>query len=188
VRAKEIVERRQAEEAVRQSESRWQAIFNNAAIGIALVDADGYPVQSNPALQRMLGYTGEELRRMPFVQFTHPDDTAVDFALAQELFAGQRDHYQIEKRYLKKDGQMRWGHMMASSLSDGTSSNQFAIGMVEDITERKQAEQALQHAEELFRAIVEDQTEMIVRWKPMARAPLSTKPTVAPSANRLMNW
>ncbi len=162
----EIVERRQAEEAVRQSESRWQAIFNNAAIGIALVDADGYPVQSNAALQRMLGYSGEELRRMPFVQFTHPDDAAVDFALAQELFAGQRDHYQIEKRYLKKDGQMRWGNMTASSLSDGNNSSQFAIGMVEDITERKLAEQALQHAEELFRAIVEDQTEMIVRWKP----------------------
>jgi PAS domain S-box-containing protein len=103
-RAAAELERKQAEEAVRASEDRWRTRFDNAAIGIALVDAMGQPVHTNPALQRMLGYTAEELRHMSFVEFTHPADATKDWALAREVFEGQRDHYQIEKRYIKKTG------------------------------------------------------------------------------------
>src|SRR5262245_28894627 len=90
-RAAAELERRQAEEAVRASENRWRTMFDNAAIGIALVDAMGQAVHSNPALQRMLGYTAAELRRMSFVEFTHPDDTDKDWALVRERFESQRD-------------------------------------------------------------------------------------------------
>jgi PAS domain S-box-containing protein len=93
-RAAAELERQQAEEAVRASEHRWRTMFDNAAIGIALVDAEGQPVHSNPAFQRMLGYTAEELRRMSFVEFTHPEDVTKDWALASEVFEGQRDSYQ----------------------------------------------------------------------------------------------
>jgi PAS domain S-box-containing protein len=135
-------------------------MFDNAAIGIALVDAMGQPVHNNPALQRMLGYTAEELRRMSFVEFTHPDDTAKDWALAREVFEGQRDHYQIEKRYLKKDGQVLWGHLTASAIRDGNGNWQFGVGMVEDITERKQAEEAIHESEERFRQLTENIREV----------------------------
>src|SRR5262245_32135642 len=142
-RAAAELERKQAEEAVRASENRWRTMFDNAAIGIALVDAMGQPVHSNPALQRMLGYTAEELRRMSFVEFTHPDDIAKDLTLPRELFEGQRDYYQIEKRFIRKDGRVLWGHLTASAIRDRNGGCQFGVGMVEDITERKQAEEQL---------------------------------------------
>ena len=142
-RAAAELERKQAEEAIRASETRWRTMFDHAAIGIALVDAMGQPVHSNPALQRMLGYTAEELCRMSFVAFTHPEDAAKDWSLAREVFAGQRDSYQTEKRFIRKDGRVLWGHLTASAIRDGNGSCQFGVGMVEDITERKQAEEQL---------------------------------------------
>jgi PAS domain S-box-containing protein len=153
-RAAAELERKQAEEAVRASENRWRTMFDNAAIGIALVDAMGQPVHSNPALQRMLGYTAAELRRMSFVEFTHPDDTDKDWALAREVFEGQRDYYQIEKRFIRKDGRVLWGHLTASAIRDGNGAWQFGVGMVEDITERKQTEEQLRATSAQLRALM----------------------------------
>ena len=153
-RAAAELERKQAEEAVRASENRWRTMFDNAAIGIALVNAMGQPVHSNPALQRMLGYTAEELRRMSFAEFTHPDDAAKDWALAREVFEGQRDHYQIEKRFIRKDGRVLWGHLTASAIRDGNGGRQFGVGMLEDITERKQAEEQLRATSAQLRALM----------------------------------
>lgn len=153
-RAAAELERKQAEEAVRASENRWRTMFDNAAIGIALVDAMGRPVHSNPALQRMLGYTAEELHCMSFVEFTHPDDTAKDWSLAREMFEGQRDYYQTEKRFIRKDGRVLWGHLTASAVRDGNGKWQFGVGMVEDITERKQAEAQLRATSAQLRALM----------------------------------
>ena len=154
-RAAAELERTQAEDAVRTSEQRWRTMFQRAAIGIALVDALGHCVQSNPALQQMLGYTADELGRMAFVDFSHPEDTAQDWALVSEVFAGRRDHYQLEKRYLRKDGQVLWGHLTASAIRDAHGGCPFVLGMVEDITERKRAEAALRASEEMSRQIAE---------------------------------
>ena len=154
-RAAAELERKQAEEAMCASENRWRTMFQSAAIGIALVDATGHCVQSNPALQHLLGYTADELGRMSFVEFTHPNDAMQDWALVSEVFAGQRDHYQIEKRYIRKDGQIRWGHLTASAIRDEHGGCQFVIGMVEDITERKRAAAALRESEEMSRQVAE---------------------------------
>ncbi len=123
--------------ALRESEARFRAIFAGAAIGIVLVDLAGCPVESNLAIERMLGYTRAELRGMVFTEVTHPDDVSVDWALFAALVAGRRDAYQMEKRYLHKEGHIVWGNLTVSLVRDENETPQFTIGMVEDITERK---------------------------------------------------
>ncbi|HYE75607.1 MAG TPA: PAS domain S-box protein, partial [Blastocatellia bacterium] len=122
---RDITERRRAEDAL---------------IGIALLDEEGHSVQSNPALQQMLGYTGDELRKMPCTEFTHPEDVNKDDYLYDELVKGQRSYYQIEKRYIRKDGQVVWGNLTVSTLNHQRTEQKLFIGMLEDITERKRAE------------------------------------------------
>ena len=150
-------------EARHESEARFRAIFEGAAIGIARVDHQGHPVDSNPALQQMLGYSAEELRRMVFTDFTHPDDADTDMALYQELITGQRDHYAMEKRYYTKDGQLLWGHLTVSLVRSADGDPLFAIGMVENITARKQTETALQQANDTLEARVAERTAALQR-------------------------
>jgi PAS domain S-box-containing protein len=140
---RDITERKQVEEALQGSEARFRAIFEKAAIGIALLDLEGKVVDSNPAWQRMLGYSADELRGMPFSEYTHPADLKVNMLLVQELAAGTRDHFRLEKRYLRKDRQMVWGNVTVSLVRDADGKPQFMIGMVMDITERKQMEAEL---------------------------------------------
>jgi PAS domain S-box-containing protein len=147
----DITERKRAEEALRESEERFRVTFDNAGIGAALVDMKGRAFRSNPALQEMLGYSAQELSGMAFTEVTHPDDATADWALAQELFAGKRNRYQIEKRFIRKDGQVIWGRVTASLVRSAEGEPQYGIGMVEDITERKRAEEALRESEERFR-------------------------------------
>lgn len=150
----QIIARKRAESALRESENRWRTIFDEALIGIALLDEEGRPVQSNPALQRMLGYSADELRRMPCVEFTYPEDATKDDLLYEELIEGQREHYQMEKRYLRKDGRVVWGHLIVSILRDQCGEGQLLVGMLEDITERKRAEDQLRATSEQLRALM----------------------------------
>ena len=94
-------------------------------------------VACNPALESFLRYTKDELAKMPFTGLTHPEDVAIDRELYRSLVASERNHYQLEKRYIRKDGKVVWG-LLTVSLVQG-STPQYAIGMVEDITAKKQA-------------------------------------------------
>jgi PAS domain S-box-containing protein len=140
---RDITQQVQTEESLRQSEARFRTIFEKGAMGISLLDLEGRVVTSNPALQEMLGYSEEELRGMVFTEFTHPADIGMDMNLFQELAAGKRNQYRLEKRYLRKDGWMVWGHLTVSLVRDADGNPQFAINMVKDITERKQMEAEL---------------------------------------------
>lgn len=130
------------------SELRFQTIFDHAAIGIAVVNAQGQVVKANPALCRMFGYTSDEFCAMSFVDFTHPEDVELDWDLYQELVSGQRPQYQIEKRYYRKDGELIWARMTASAVYDSDGAFSFCIGMAEDITEHKNAIGALKASEQ----------------------------------------
>ena len=136
-------EHKRAEKALRESEARFRAIFENAALGIALVDVHGRPVGSNAALQRMLGYTKFELADKVFTDYTHPDDARGDWDLFNELVEGKRDQYQIEKRFFRKDGQVLWGQLNVSLIRDQKGEFEYCIGMVEDMSERKRTADAL---------------------------------------------
>jgi PAS domain S-box-containing protein len=136
-------EHKRAEEAIRESEGRFRTIFENAAIGIALVDEHGHPVESNGAMQKMLGYTKFELADMTFTEYTHPDNAQAGRDLFRNLVEGKRDHYQIEKRFLRKDGQVVWGQLHVSIVRNQKGEFKYVVGMVEDISEHKQTAEAL---------------------------------------------
>jgi PAS domain S-box-containing protein len=144
-----ITERKQAELGSIESEKRFRAIFDNAAIGIALVDLEGQVFLSNPALRQMLGYTEEEILSIPISEITHPEDIEKDLVFAEELFEGERDYYQLEKRYIKKNGDVMWGHLTGSAVNNEKGEILFGIGMIEDITVRKQLESQLRQAQKL---------------------------------------
>ncbi len=153
---KDITEKRQIEKALLDSEARFRATFEQAAIGMVRFDLAGKHAETNSVFQRMLGYSGEELRDMVFTEFTHPDDAGLDMDLFKELAVGRRDTFRIKKRYLRKNGSMFWGRLTVSLVRDSTGKPLFAIGMVEDITERKQAEEKQQMSEEKYRTLVEN--------------------------------
>ena len=153
----DITERKRAEELLRESEERFRTIFENAGLGTSLVDRQGRPIKCNAAIQKMLGFTENELLNMAFTDFTHPDDTDLDWGLYNELVAGKRDKYEIEKRYIKKDGRLMWGHLTVSRVQNkDCAAADYTVGMVEDITERKWAEEFLRESEERFRTIFEN--------------------------------
>ena len=142
-------ERKRVEEALRRSESRWYTIFNDAVVGIALLNKKGYLFDCNPALERMLGYSHDELSRMSFLDFTRPDDAETDLILYNELIEGQREFVRKEKLYVRKDGQLVWGNLTASIIHGEQGQEPFVVAMVEDITERKVLEERLRQSQKL---------------------------------------
>lgn len=157
----DIRQRKRVEAALQESEALFRATFEKAPLGIGLTDMQGGIRASNLALQEMLGYSAEELRRMSITQFTYQGNVAETARLFQELVDGERPFYQIEKRYVRKDGRLVWGRSTASLVRDGQGRPLFTIGMVEDVTERKQTEAALRQSEEKYRSVVDHIKEVI---------------------------
>jgi two-component system, cell cycle sensor histidine kinase and response regulator CckA len=131
----------------RDGEARFRAIFEAAAIGIGHFTLEGNLAESNRALEEMLGYSHQELQGMPFARITHSDDVEEDTRLFGEMTSGRRDRYQLEKRYLRRNGEAMWARLNVSLVRGPGGEPQFAIKMVEDITERKRAEEALRESQ-----------------------------------------
>ncbi|MBW4682197.1 MAG: PAS domain S-box protein [Microcoleus vaginatus WJT46-NPBG5] len=143
--AQEIQAHQRTEEALRESEARFRSIFESAAIGIALGDLEGQILETNSAFQQMLGYSESELRGMGYPAFTAPDDLDADEALYRQLVAGERDSYQLEKLYIRSDRQLVWANLTVSPIRDAEGMPQYTISMVEDIRQRKQAEEEIRN-------------------------------------------
>ncbi len=124
-------------QALRRSEAKFQTIFEGMDTGIIIVDRDGKIVKSNRAFQKMLGYRGNELFNRSLNELVHPGDATQDLDLQKKLKSGEIDYYRIERRYLRKDGEMIWGRLRAS-LCQGLEEH--TIHMIEDITGWKQLE------------------------------------------------
>ena len=140
---KENVERKRAEEALRGSEERWRAVFENSAAGIALANFTGRFLATNFAFQKMLGYSEEELRELSFLDVTHKDYRDANSELTAELLEGKRQYFEMEKRYQCKDGNLIWVRVHVSLVSGTQSIPRFLLAIVEDITERRRAEETL---------------------------------------------
>jgi PAS domain S-box-containing protein len=126
--------------ALHEGEQRWRAVFEHSAVGIAISDVSGRLYETNRRFREMIGYSGGELRNMIFTDFTHPDDIGNDWGLFQDLLAGKRDHYRVEKRYVCKDSRVIWVDLQVSVLRGDHGQATRAIGIAEDITQRKQLE------------------------------------------------
>ncbi len=127
-------------------------LFEANPLAIGIYDPQGHQIRVNAKMCELLGYTEEELAE---IDPTHPDDREEGVRLWQELVAGKREMYRREKRYIRKDGTVIWADLTAVALRDESGKTQFLVTMVQDITERKRMEQALQESEERFRTIVE---------------------------------
>ncbi|MDB6126286.1 MAG: domain S-box [Verrucomicrobia bacterium] len=147
--------------ALSESEERFRSTFENAGAGMALVDAAGHVTRANPMLLRMIGYTAEDLPKLTFMEFTHPEDLDRDVALYQELLAGKRDSYQIEKRYVRKDKRVIWARLTVSIVKGPDQAPLYAVSMVEEITEFKRTEDALRLSQERLQAILDNSPALI---------------------------
>src|SRR6266403_2563561 len=143
----DIEDRKRAEQALRKSEERWRSVFENSAIGVALSDLNGRFLATNHVYQTIVGYTEEELRALYFLDVTHEDYREANWALIIELLEGKRRQFQIEKKYLRKDGSSIWVRNNVSLVPGTERVPRFIMALAEDITQRKRAEQALRRSE-----------------------------------------
>ncbi len=136
----DVTAAKKTEVALRESDERFRAMFNQAAVGITLVALDGKFLQINPALCEITGYSHEELIQMNFQEITHPDDLEVDWENARRVVAKEISGYSLEKRYIRKDGSIVWANLTSSAVWDANGQPKYALGIIEDISERKRVE------------------------------------------------
>ena len=151
----DITSRKRTEQDLKASEERFRATFEQASVGVALVGMDGKMMRVNRKLGEILGYDAAELTGMNVAEVTHPEDLSADLDIAGRTLAGEMDDYSLEKRYVRKDGEVVWANVAASLVRNDGGEPEYFIGAVEDITERRWAEHALREAEERYRTLLE---------------------------------
>src|SRR5207253_1112924 len=151
----DITDRKRAEEALRESQERFRSAFGSAAIGMALVAPDGRWLQVNRSLCEIVGYSEEELLATTFQAITHPDDLEADLGYVRQMLDGEIQTYQMEKRYFHKHGQVIWILSSVSLVRDAQDNPLYFISQIQDITARKQADEALRAREERFRSVTQ---------------------------------
>jgi PAS domain S-box-containing protein len=137
----DITERRRIEDVLRESEERFRATFEHAAIGAAQVGVDGRWLRVNQRLAEIVGYEPEELLQATFQEITHPDDLERDLAHMRRLLADELRTYTVEKRYLRRDGSIVWVNLTVSLVRDASGEPIYFIAAVEDISERKKVQE-----------------------------------------------
>jgi PAS domain S-box-containing protein len=137
----DITERRRIEEILRESEERFRATFEHAAVGAAQVGIDGRWLRVNRRLCEIVGYSQEELLGRTFQDITYPDDLEDDLDRMRRMLAGELETYAIEKRYVKKEGPEIWVNLTVSLVRDASGQPGYFIAVIEDISERKKAEE-----------------------------------------------
>jgi diguanylate cyclase (GGDEF)-like protein/PAS domain S-box-containing protein len=133
-----------------------RAIVRLAPVGIGIVDLAGRTILTNDALREMLGYSEEEFASLHWEHFTHPGDVARNLELFAEMTSGRSDRFEMDKRFIARDGSTVWARLTVSLLRDDAGAPRLAIGMTENITERHRLADQLREAEETFRLLVEE--------------------------------
>jgi PAS domain S-box-containing protein len=155
VMIEDVTARKRAREALAESEERFRLAIDEAPIGIALVGLDGRFLRVNSMLCEYVGYSREELTELTFQSITHPDDLATDVALLGKLRRGEIPRYQLGKRYIRKDGTLVDIVLSVAVVRAHDGAPLYYIAQIEDVTDRKRAEEALRRSEEQFRGFIE---------------------------------
>ncbi|HKC94205.1 MAG TPA: PAS domain S-box protein, partial [Nitrospira sp.] len=157
----DITERRITEDCIRESEERWRALFEHAGVGIAQLGLTGQFLRVNPRLCETLGYSSKTLLQHTFQEFTHPDDLQVSLQYLDELATGKRPSFSREKRVRRSDDVWVWLDVTMSLVRNVSKAPAYFIAVVQNITDRKRAEQALLESETRFRQIAETIEEVV---------------------------
>lgn len=141
--------------SLRDSERRFDATFEQAAVGMAQVAPDGRWLRVNRKLCEIVGYSRDELLALTFQDITHPDDLDIDLSLVRQVLAGEIGNYSLEERYLKKDGSVVWINLTVALVRKPDRSPDYFISVIEDIQQRKESERALAENAERYRSVIE---------------------------------
>jgi len=150
---RDITERKQAESALRRSEEQFRRMFEEGPVGMAIVTADFHFVKANTAFCQMLNYTETELFELTVTDISHPDDMLENKLLIQQALDNKTSFYQMEKRYIKKGGELIWGHLATSFFYNDKGELTHFLAKIEDITERKLIREKLLRSERRYRRL-----------------------------------
>lgn len=151
--------RQQAQEELNKANARFQAIFENVAVGVAVMDLDGNPIAFNAAAEQIVGYTLAELQHTDPRLLAVPEDRGLDATLFPELIEGKRDSYVVERRYRRKDGRVFWARINYSLVRDLEGQPDYLTGLIEDIDEQKRSSERLAEQKAEYLQILEQRVE-----------------------------
>ncbi|MFQ5649521.1 MAG: response regulator [bacterium] len=164
---------RRGQEDLKASEERFRSIFEKSAAGMATVTAAGRLSQVNPSLCKLLGYDKPELLRVRLADLIHPDDRQESCRQFNQITAGGRQVVELERRYLRHDGEIVWGYTTEAWLFDANGRPTYAVVLVQDFTERKRAEAGVREAKEAAEAANRAKSEFLANMSHEIRTPLN---------------
>lgn len=160
--ATDVTEMLQARAEARLAEETFAGAFTSAALGMALVSLDGTWLDVNEALCRILGYSRQELLQVDFQQLTHPDDLPAELQMVQDLLAGERAHFHLEKRYVGRDGNLVWARLSVSLVRDERGDPLHFVSQIQDVSAQRASEQRLVDTEQRSRITLDAVTDLVL--------------------------
>jgi PAS domain S-box-containing protein len=186
--ARDVTERKQVEEALRQSEERFRRVFEEGPLGICMVDVAGRLLRANAIFCQMLGYGEQELAGQTLLAVTHPDDADSDAGFGVRAFRGDLRGFETEKRFVRRDDEVIWVKVCGSVVRSADGSPLYGLAMVEDITETKQVEHAREeldaHKDSFLRIVSHDLQDPLIAIAELARFLAGATDTLAPDEQR----
>jgi PAS domain S-box-containing protein len=170
----DITERKETQDALRDSEERFRKIFEEGPLGMAIVDSNCRFIRTNPAFCRMLGYAEAELSSLAISEIVHPESEGKD--LAEKVVRGEAPLFKGEMRFIRKDAEAIWAYLVASPITNEHGAPAYTLAMVEDISERKRAEIALRESDERYHTLFEGNQSVMLLIDPQSANIIDANP------------